>query len=241
MQLSASVHLKYTLSNTAVIVLGDLIQYAMQCGKRLRLADSRIHLQVHTVMTDIIIEMRKLIKAQGDSKSDFYLPPLLEKVCNIWADHCSKNHQLQIRATILATQYRQSLDEAAVVARTMQRRLRLSYMVQQAKSHLVNFMHGLLKAADKAQATAQMRPPAPPAPFAPPPSHRYMPAPYYPQQRMRYGRAVGQAPSQASGPQPCRDFAKGPGNCQFGNSCKYVHEPHLPPPAQRPPQPAEQK
>ncbi|KAL0030847.1 hypothetical protein WJX77_009431 [Trebouxia sp. C0004] len=57
---------------------------------------------------------------------------------------------------------------------------------------------------------------------------------HYPQQAMHYGRAKGPAPEL------CKGFARG--HCRFGNTCRYLHESSMPPPAARASQaPAQQK
>ncbi|DBB00093.1 TPA: hypothetical protein ACH3X1_013946 [Trebouxia sp. C0004] len=125
----------------------------------------------------------------GDSKADIYLPPAMEKVAKIFADHLFKSNVVNIQAEQLPGR------------------------------------HWTIR---------PMPPPALPGPrytiLAAGPSG----SGHYPQQAMHYGRAKGPAPEL------CKGFARG--HCRFGNTCRYLHESSMPPPAARASQaPAQQK
>ncbi|DBB05459.1 TPA: hypothetical protein ACH3X1_012420 [Trebouxia sp. C0004] len=123
--------------------------------------------QVEYVLLDCTNDMLRQIKRCGDSKADFYLPPVMEKVAKIFADHLSKSNVVNIQAELAATILRETLDN---------------------------------------EDTNPSR----------------------------------QCTMAGPAPELCKGFASG--HCHFGNTCRYLHELSMPPPAARASQaPAQQK
>ena len=173
-------------------------------------------------------DMLKNVKRTGDSKSDFFLPPAMERVAMAMAEHLVLAELTHIKAQLAATALREQLDEDACATILLAMEGRLPHMVKKARAALGAFILTVLKAADKASSAQFSMPARPPMPHVP----RYAPtAPaqphYYPNQHMRYRKGTG--------PEVCRAFAKG--QCKFGNACKYLHEQGLPPPANKAPTP----
>ncbi|DBA76989.1 TPA: hypothetical protein ACH3X1_009580 [Trebouxia sp. C0004] len=139
--------------------------------------------------------MLRQIKRCGYSKADFYLPPAMEKVAKIFADHLSKSNVVNIQAELAATTLRETLDNDFATPWTCQ--------------CLLLPRNTILAAGPSGSR-------------------------HYPQQAMHHGRATGLAPEL------CKEFARG--HCRFGNTCCYLHELSMPPPAARASQaPAQQK
>lgn len=190
------------------------------------------------VLLDSTNDMLRQIKRSGDSKADFYLPPAMEKVAKIFADHLSKSNVVNIQAELAATTVRETLDNEVCDTLDMAANARLDHLLKKSKSAVIVFVSTVIKAVGKNPIPVSvpvLRPMPPPA--LPGPRNTLLAAGpsssgHYPQQAMHYGKATG--------PELCKGFARG--HCRFGNTCRYLHESGMPPPVARPPQaPAQQK
>ena len=207
--------------------------------------------------------MLRQIKREGDSKADFYLPPVMEKVAKVLADHLSKSNMVHIKAQLAATTLKETIDNDVCNAPLMAAEARLEYLLRKAKSAVTAFVGSVLKAAAKNPVPVTVPPipkPAPP-PTLPGPHNAILAAPpsrsgHYPLQLQhnfsttsahalwqgntaccfRSNKLCSPSHEQAQ----CKGFARG--HCRYGSACRCLHELGMPPPASRPQQdPAQQK
>ena len=180
-------------------------------------------LQVDRILAALSKDMLKHIRATGENKACFYMPPAMEAIAGIWAAHFTRSDSIQLRAKLAGTELRDSLDNTIGEDLVMSE-YRLHVTLKRVKSAVNAFVHQVLKAAAP-------RPIHPIGQLGPafPSQEPKVPQGYYPPHIMQYGHHRA-APS--SGPaELCRGFAKG--TCKFGNTCRYVHELGMAPPRAR--------
>ena len=176
------------------------------------------------------------VKHDGDSKADFYLPPAMEKVAIIFADHLARSNVVHIQAELAATTLRETLDNEVCDAIAMPATARLYHLLKKSKSAFIVFLDTAFRVVGKnpMPVIVQPVPRTVPPPTMPGPRNTMLAAVpsgsgHYPQQAMHYGRAA------VHGPELCKSFARG--HCRFGNSCRFMHELGMPPLLQGLPKP----
>lgn len=94
----------------------------------------QLQFQVEYLLLDAANDMLRQIKRNGDSKADFYLPPVMEKVAKVLADHLSKSNVVHIKAELAATNLRETIDNNVCDALLMPTEARLEHLLKKSKS-----------------------------------------------------------------------------------------------------------
>lgn len=163
-------------------------------------------------MHDVSKDVLKHTKVNGDSKADYFFPTALEKVANIFTEHLSKLVVVHIKADLAVTTLRERLDQDVCDGIHSKVQTKLTFMIKKSKAALTEYLHTVLKAAEKAATASKSSFTSnqyAPRYSAPPPAHS---GPLYAMPTANYFKPQ----------ETCKAFARG--FCRFGSSCKFAHE-----------------